>query len=542
MTRQEEYKAERKYKELEKQAKVLHNATSTEELAEIEERSKQMMAAQAKITAAASKKQRTSGTRNEKDSDGDSDSLDLDISSSSEEEEEEETEPVTGMKRGNVMPDGDSRNGMRKLSELHKNRNGATIEHGVTSMHYIRYFAHDSDVSNAVKAPKDVYEDIDPVEIVSSTLQETTQSSSSSTASLSSKQLKTFSLLFRTCYGSKYPEVSTKAFATISNPQLNKLLWFPCIDEINSSLEFFKATDSAYFMDSDTSTSHIKRKEPDQVHLTHNLKNWLRALTAILDRYCTTTSSSGELSNIEPLNSSTFQQVLYAIILLNGFDNMTNLCDDLPRTCLESLLKVASQQASLYIPTQKVLERIGSIEEHTMPMLFSFAKKLLNLSPDPRFCRDFCFVALERLHKYLPIEVRSKLDRAKKSTLFEMLMSSLQILIDECSNSDFVGDFFEILLYTMETTYIASLLCSSNEDDDDVEDYDNCMRAKNSERWRPIINELVPTLSKKMQDDLRGKAKYYKLIPLVENLEEAVKTIYNNQQLQSFDEEEMDKY
>ena len=41
-----------------------------------------------------------------------------------------------------------------------------------------------------------------------------------------------------------------------------------------------------------------------------------------------------------------------------------------------------------------------------------------------------------------------------------------------------------------------------------------------------------------MQDDLRGGA-HYKLIPLVENLEEAVKFIY---QLQSLDEEEIDKY
>ena len=77
MRRQGEYQAEKKYKELEKQAKVLKNATSSEELTELEARTKKFKEMQAKLTAAAIKKRRLSETTSDNDSDEDSDLIDF---------------------------------------------------------------------------------------------------------------------------------------------------------------------------------------------------------------------------------------------------------------------------------------------------------------------------------------------------------------------------------------------------------------------------------------------------------------------------------
>ena len=527
MKRQEVYKAERTYKELEKQAKALRNATSTEELAEMEERSRQIMASEI-----ATKKQRLSGTTNEDESDGSSDSLDLDLDdSSSSEEEDAEVKRVlvNGGKLNSVTAnDRDEKKESTKCQK--KNRIDASVKPAMTSIQYTQYFACNLDGTTSVKEPKDVYQLLEPAEIVSNNFQHAATSSSSSTsavsASLTSKQTEIFSKLFRTCYGSKNPQISKTAAATICNPQLKRFIWFPSIDEINASLEFFKAADCAYFQDSDTSTSHMKRNEPDDVHMKHNLKNWLKALTALLDRYCVFKSS-----NFEYLNSSIFQQVLYAVALLNGFDHLSNVCGDFPRKCLDSLLKVASPQILWRVSTQKVFERIISREQHTLPMLLAFADTLLNISSNPQFCGDFCILVLQRLHECMPREVALRLQEMNlpNISLFDALKETFGIFIEACKNEGFAGEYFEALLYTIRITCVAFLLRNGkmNGEEDEYKSKIS-VRTKYNEEWRPIIKVSVPTLLKYMKDP-RGKANY-KLIPQVENLVEATQMIYDNQQ------------
>ena len=243
-------------------------------------------------------------------------------------------------------------------------------------------------------------------------------------------------------------------------------------------------------------------------------------------------------TNDQCINSSIFQQVLYATCLLNGFDNLSNSCADQARRSLSSLLSFASQPSQphtlLYNPTQQVFERIISNEGYTLPMIFGFAEMLLNISSDPQFCTDYCMLVLKkRLVSKLPSHITLKREEIQNIlindlSLFNAVKCSLEVLLEECGKDGFAGDYFDIVYFTMNMVHIALSLCKSSEADveNDENDATTMIKTKSSCRWDPVVNTLVPSLLKRMKDE--KSRVHYKRIPLVENLEEALKLIYAN--------------
>ena len=108
--------------------------------------------------------------------------------------------------------------------------------------------------------------------------------------------------------------------------------WLPSLDDVNEAIEFFGAR--GYFSPPDTSYRHLSGEgsEKIEINLFCNLQNWLRVTSRLY------ISSLGEdFVNFEDCRRPLLQTI-YVVILLNGLDEMSKWCHDLPRRCLETLL------------------------------------------------------------------------------------------------------------------------------------------------------------------------------------------------------------